>query len=265
MMALPLISSGRAEGVLLVARMAGGPRFAPSDLEMAADFAGQASLAMQLARARASEQRMLLLEDRGRIARDLHDHVIQQLFGTGLELQSVAGSIESPVDRERILRSVTNLDTAVTQIRTVIFALSAREDTRDSVRHRIIDLANDLASGLQKTPTVAFTGPVDLVITGSLADDVVAVTREALSNAARHANAEQTGVTLDVADGMIHLVISDNGGGITDPSRRSGLANLEERATARGGSFVVDTGAGGTRVGWSVPIESVDDDGTEAS
>lgn len=265
MMALPLISSGRAEGVLLVVRMAGGPRFAPSDLEMAADFAGQASLAMQLARARASEQRMILLEDRGRIARDLHDHVIQQLFGTGLELQSVAGSIESPVDRERILRSVTNLDTAVTQIRTVIFALSAREDTRDSVRHRIIDLANDLASGLQKTPTVAFTGPVDLVITGSLADDVVAVTREALSNAARHANAEQTGVTLDVVDGMIHLVISDNGGGITDPARRSGLANLEERATARGGSFVVDTGAGGTRVGWSVPIENVDDDGTEAS
>ncbi|MHC5796412.1 sensor histidine kinase [Lacisediminihabitans sp. FW035] len=259
MMAFPLISSGRAEGVLLVARMAGGLRFAPSDLEMAADFAGQASLAMQLARARASEQRMLLLEDRGRIARDLHDHVIQQLFGTGLELQSVAGSIESPVDRERILRSVTNLDTAVTQIRTVIFALSARQDTRDSVRHRILDLANDLSSGLQKSPTVAFTGPVDLVVTGGLADDVVAVTREALANAAKHASADQTGVTLDVVDGMIRLVISDNGGGIGDTSRRSGLANLEARATARGGTFVVDTGPDGTRLGWIVPIDGSDD------
>ena len=264
MMAVPLIAAGRAEGVLLVARMAGGLRFASSDLEMAADFARQASLAMQLARARASEQRMLLLEDRARIARDLHDHVIQQLFGTGLELQSVAGSLESPTDRERILQSVTNLDTAVTQIRTVIFALSARHDNRDSVRHRILDLAHDLAPGLLKSPTVAFTGPVDLVVTGSLADDVVAVTREALANAAKHANASQTGVTLDIVDGMIQLVISDNGGGIRDTSRRSGLANLEARANERGGSFVVNTGAGGTSVVWSVPIDG-SDDGTEAS
>jgi signal transduction histidine kinase len=255
MMAVPLISAGRAEGVLLVARRADGIRFTASDLEMAADFAGQASLAVELARARASEQRMLLLEDRGRIARDLHDHVIQQLFGTGLELQSVAGSIESPVERERILRSVTNLDTAVTQIRTVIFALSARQDPHDSVRHRIIDLANDLASRLRKSPTVAFSGPVDLMVTGDLAEDVVAVTREGLSNAARHARAEQTGVTLDVLNGMLHLTIFDDGGGITDTSRRSGLANLEARATARGGSFVVDTGAGGTRLRWSVPID----------
>lgn len=264
MMAVPLIAAGRAEGVLLVARMAGGLCFAPSDLEMAADFAGQASLAVQLTRARASEQRMLLLEDRGRIARDLHDHVIQQLFGTGLELQSIAGSIESPIDRERILRSVTNLDTAVTQIRTVIFALSAHQDNRDSVRHRILDLANDLAPGQQKSPTVAFGGPVDLMVTGSLADDVVAVTREALANAAKHADADQTGVTLNVADGMIHLVISDNGGGITDTSRRSGLANLEERAIARGGSFVVNTGPEGTSVDWSVPIDGLDD-GTDAA
>jgi len=213
---------------------------------------------MQLARARASEQRMLLLEDRGRIARDLHDHVIQQLFGTGLELQSVAGSIESPIDRERILQSVANLDTAVTQIRTVIFALSARQDTRDSVRHRILDLANDLASGLQKSPTVAFTGAVDLVVTGGLADDVVAVTREALANAARHANAEQTGVSLDIVEGTVHLLISDNGGGITDTSRRSGLANLEARAIARGGSLIVDTGSDGTRLHWSVPVDDTD-------
>jgi signal transduction histidine kinase len=258
------VSAGRAEGVLLVARVAGGLRFTPADLEMTADFAGQASLAVQLARARASEQRMLLLEDRGRIARDLHDHVIQQLFGTGLELQSVAGSIESPMERERILQAVTNLDAAVTQIRTVIFALSPRQDTRDSVRHRILDLANDLTPGLQKSPTVSFTGPVDLVVTGTLADDVVAVVREALANAAKHANADQTGVTLDIVDGTIRLVISDNGGGISDSSRRSGLANLEERATARGGSFTVNTGPAGTSVDWRVPIDG-SDDGTDAA
>ncbi len=265
MMAVPLIAAGRAEGVLLVARLADGLHFTASDLEMAADFAGQASLAMQLARARASEQRMLLLEDRGRIARDLHDHVIQQLFGTGLELQNIAGSIESPVERERILRSVANLDTAVTEIRTVIFALSAHQNPRDSVRHRIIDLANDLASRLRKSPRVTFSGPVDLMVTGDLAEDVVAVIREGLSNAARHAGADQTGVTLDVLDGMVHLAIVDDGGGITDPSRRSGLANLEARATARGGTFVVDTGARGTRLLWSVPIDTDNETGVARS
>jgi signal transduction histidine kinase len=190
--------------------------------------------------------------------------MIQQLFGTGLELQSVAGSIESPMERERILQAVTNLDAAVTQIRTVIFALSPRQDTRDSVRHRILDLANDLTPGLQKSPTVSFTGPVDLVVTGTLADDVVAVVREALANAAKHANADQTGVTLDIVDGTIRLVISDNGGGISDSSRRSGLANLEERATARGGSFTVNTGPAGTSVDWRVPIDG-SDDGTDAA
>ncbi|MES2092546.1 MAG: GAF domain-containing protein [Actinomycetota bacterium] len=265
MMAVPLISAGRAEGVLLVARLADGLHFTASDLEMAADFAGQASLAMQLARARASEQRMLLLEDRGRIARDLHDHVIQQLFGTGLELQNIAGSIESAVERERILHSVANLDTAVTEIRTVIFALSAHQNPRDSVRHRIIDLANDLASRLRKSPRVTFSGPVDLMVTGDLTEDVVAVIREGLSNAARHADADQTGVTLDVLNGMVHLAIVDDGGGITDPSRRSGLANLEARATARGGTFVVDTGARGTRLLWSVPIDTDNETGVARS
>lgn len=255
MMAFPLIASGKAEGVLLVARVAGGMRFDPSDLEMAADFAGQASLAMQLTRARASEERMLLLEDRGRIARDLHDHVIQQLFGTGLELQSVAGSIESPIERERILHSVATLDAAVTQIRTVIFALSASHSSQDSVRHRILDLANDLTPGPQKSPTVGFSGPVDLVVTGDLADDVVAVTREALANAVKHAHADQMDVSLDVIDGMIRLVVTDNGRGITNTTRRSGLANLHARADARGGSFDVASGRDGTRLSWSVPIE----------
>jgi signal transduction histidine kinase len=138
----------------------------------------------------------------------------------------------------------------------VIFALSARQDTLDSVRHRILDLVHDLAPGLQKSPTVGFTGPVDLVVTGALADDVIAVTREALTNAVKHSQADQTGVILDIIDGMVHLMICDNGAGITDTSRRSGLANLEARATERGGSFVITTGPTGTTVDWSVPISN---------
>ena len=92
------------------------------------------------------------------------------------------------------------------------------------------------------------------MVTGPLADDVVAVTREALTNVVKHSRADQTGVTLDISGGMVHLMICDNGAGITDTSRRSGLANLEARATERGGSFVITTGPTGTTVDWSVPI-----------
>jgi GAF domain-containing protein len=109
-MAMPLMTAGLAQGVLLVARMQRDRRFAATDIEMAADFAGQASVAIELEAARADRQRMVVLEDRGRIARDLHDHVIQQLFGTGLELQSIAGSLPMGPASDRIVQSVSNLD-----------------------------------------------------------------------------------------------------------------------------------------------------------
>jgi signal transduction histidine kinase len=259
-MALPLVVGSRAEGALIVARVHGAMSFSPADLEMAADFAGQASVAMELAKARATRQRMLLLEDRGRIARDLHDHVIQQLFATGLELQSLAGVIAPSPEADRVLRSVSSLDAAIAQIRTVIFALSSQaEDRRDTVRHWIIDLANELAPGLARTPTVQFSGPVDLVVTEGLADDVIAVTREALTNAAKHAGAQNTMVSLAATDGWVVLEIRDDGaGGVSASPRRSGLANLEERAVRRRGTFSLDSDDSGTRVCWSVPFDLAD-------
>lgn len=258
-MAIPLMSGGRAEGVLLVFRVEGGHRFATSDLEMAADFAGQASLALEIIKARSAQERMLVLEDRGRIARDLHDHVIQQLFGTGLELQSVAGSMPEGTLSDRVMQSVNNLDMAIAQIRTVIFALSSPEgQNRDSIRHRLIDLASDTAPALKHTPSVGFSGPVDLVVTGALTDDVLAVAREGLSNAARHAGASHTSMNLRVVDSLITLTIADDGGGMSGNGRRSGLANLEARASARGGTFAIDSDSDGTRITWTVPLPELE-------
>jgi signal transduction histidine kinase len=257
-MAVPIMTSGLVQGVLLVSRMPGGHRFTPSDLEMAADFAGQASVAMELEAARADRQRMVVLEDRGRIARDLHDHVIQQLFGTGLELQSIAGSLPMGPASDRILQSVTNLDASISQIRTIIFALSAHsDDSRATVRHSIIDLANELASALDSTPTVSFSGPVDLIVTGELADDVLAVAREALINIVKHAEAAHASVALNVRSGEVRLEVTDDGHGVTDTSRRSGVGNLEERALRRGGTFALDSDSAGTRLVWQVPYETV--------
>ncbi|MCU1471743.1 MAG: Two-component system histidine kinase [Glaciihabitans sp.] len=257
-MAVPLMTDGLAEGVLLVARMHGKLPFAVTDLEMAADFAGQASVAMELEAARADRQRMVILEDRGRIARDLHDHVIQQLFGTGLELQSIAGGLPMGPVSDRIVQSVTNLDATISQIRTIIFALSAQaSEAPTSVRHWIIDLANELAPALESTPAVSFAGPVDLIVTNDLADDVLAVAREALVNVIKHAGASHTSVSLAVREGHVYLEIVDDGHGFDEATRRSGVANLEHRAVSRGGVFAVESDSKGTRLLWQVPYETV--------
>jgi signal transduction histidine kinase len=251
---VPLLAEGIPDGVLIVGRLQGRARFARSDLELAADFAGQASIALELLRAKTAQQTMLLAEDRSRIARDLHDHVIQQLFGSGLELQSVASAIGSPDLAQRVLTTVGNLDDAIAQIRTVIFALTPpKRSTRDGIRHRLIDVATEVAPALPKMPSVSFAGPVDLAVQGALADDVLAVSREALTNAAKHAHAQRTGLTLTVTEADVVLEITDDGVGIRS-DRRSGLANLASRAERRGGSLTVTTGDDGTQLTWVVPL-----------
>jgi len=256
MMVVPLVGSVGNRGVLLVARARGGDGFTAVDLEMAADFAGQASIAMELAEARLDSQRMVLLEDRGRIARDLHDHVIQQLFATGLQLHTIAGrSSAAPVAAD-VLKTVANIDNSIAQIRTAIFALNVQDDEpTSSMRHRIIDLVNDMSPGFPSTPAVSFSGPVDLVITEDLADDVIAVAREALANVIKHAFARHTTLTLAVAGAVVTLSISDDGVGFSESSRRSGIANIESRALHRGGTLELDSADSGTTLRWAVPFE----------
>ncbi len=254
--AIPLVAGGQARGVLIAVRRSGAARFTSADLEMVADFAGQATLAMELADARADRQRFLLLEDRSRIARDLHDHVIQQLFASGLELHSVAGTLPAGASADRIAHVVTNLDAAIAQIRTVIFALSSSgADQPDSVRHRIIDLVSEFDGGLEHTPAVTFKGQIDLMITEDLAGDVLAVIREALANVARHSQAKSASIRVAVENDRVKVEIQDDGVGIPPGRHRSGLANLEERAVLRGGTCGVDTTSAGTLVRWEIPCE----------
>jgi signal transduction histidine kinase len=260
-MAVPLIASGRILGVMIVSRRPGSTPFIDPDLEVAADFAGRATVAMELASARADRQRMVLMADRGRIARDLHDHVIQQLFATGLELQSVASAISPAHAAKAVTASVAQIDAAIAQIRTAIFALgSGTSDRHDTIRHRIIDVVNELGSALPHTPRLDFSGPVDLVMTEALAHDVIAVTREALTNVAKHAAASTASVSLTAGGGTVDLEVVDDGIGVTAPHRRSGLANLETRATARSGSCTLVSEPGRTVLTWSVPIPDDEED-----
>ncbi|WP_368496184.1 GAF domain-containing protein [Herbiconiux sp. A18JL235] len=245
-------------GVLVAARAPGRPSFTPTDLEVGVDLGERISVALALARARADQQRMVVLEDRGRIARDLHDHVIQDLFGTGLELQSLA-PILATADRARLDEAVTRIDRAIAQIRKIVFALTPPSDnTSASARHRVLDIAADASKALPKPVNVSFTGPVDLFVTGELADDVTAVVRELLSNVVRHSGASDVDVTLTVDDTDILIEVSDDGIGMPSEVRRSGLTNLKARVTALQGTMEVSTSASGTRVVWRIPIPDED-------
>lgn len=253
-MAVPLTTAGTMTGVLAVSRLPGSPSFAAEDLEMVADLAGRVGIAMELAAARSDRQQIALMEERGRIARDLHDHVIQQLFATGLELQSIAGALPPGEWTRRLEETISRVDESIGQIRTAIFALSSRrQDDRNTIRHRIIDLVAELGASLAQKPWVSFEGPVDLVIVDDLAADVLAVVRESLTNAARHAAAGRVSIVVAIRDSTVEIEVQ-NDGARPGTSRRSGLANLHERAVRRGGEAAFDSTDGVATFRWRVPV-----------
>lgn len=253
-MALPVRAGDQVLGALSVYRAPGAPRFTDAERAMASEFALQAGVAIELTRGRADRQRLLLVEDRSRIARDLHDHVIQRLFGTGLALQAVGA--RNPGAAEAIGAQVDAIDAAIGEIRTAIFALAPRPGSDGALRHRLLDVATEAAHGLENPPLMTFAGPVDLLITGQLADDVLAVVRESLANAARHARATRVEVAVAVDDERVVVTIDDDGIGVPDAVHRaSGSRNLDDRARRRRGSFDLSRRPeGGTRARWSVPV-----------
>ncbi|ODU65376.1 MAG: hypothetical protein BGO97_05360 [Micrococcales bacterium 70-64] len=255
-LAIPFSSADSPAGVLTVARLPGRMAFTTSDLEMASDFAGQVSVALRLAASRSDRARLAVLEDRGRIARDLHDHVIQRLFGAGLSLQAIAGLVGDEATRARIAEQVDALDAAIAEIRTAIFTLNTPSDAESPMlRHRVVDVLGEMSSLFRDSPRVTFSGPVDLLLDQALADDVVAVVREGLTNVVRHAGATQTSVTVAVAADRALVRIEDDGRGIQSTSRASGTANLEQRARARNGTLALEPRpGGGTVLTWDVPL-----------
>ncbi|MGH1525608.1 GAF domain-containing sensor histidine kinase [Leifsonia sp. L25] len=240
--------------VLIAVRESGDLPFSAFELERVVTFSRQAALAMELADARADRERVVLLEDRARIARDLHDHVIQQLFGAGLELQSVQSSLGPGLLADRIDGTVKSLDDAIAQIRTAIFSLSRQQGPAESLRHRLLDIVQEVGEALPQPATVSFSGPVDLVSDPALADDVAAFVREGLTNVVRHAGAGSATVEVVASADEITVDVADDGNGIGETSRRSGLRNLSERAELRAGTLDVESTARGTRLRLRLPV-----------
>jgi signal transduction histidine kinase len=254
MVIVPLLGSAKINGVLSAGRRLGRPGFSPVDLDMIAGFANQASIAIELAEARAEQHRAAMLDDRDRIAADLHDQVIQQLFAAGLSLQSVASTLDRGPAADRILTTIHSIDRAIAQIRTTVFQLNQiPSDAAPGARQRLLDVSSELTAPLGFAPTMRFAGIID-TLPGDLADDLVAVLREALSNIARHAGARTAEVDLAVDRQRVSLTVSDDGVGIGESTRRSGLANLRRRAERHGGTFELKARSpAGTTLSWSVP------------
>lgn len=255
--AVPIGTGDGVRGVVLLVRQAGHTVFSEKETEPLQGFAGQAAVAMELADRRSDAEQMALLEDRDRIARDLHDMAIQRLFATGMTLQSAGRFIEHPQASERVQRAVEDLDDTIKIIRSTIFGLRSREGAAgQTLRARVVRAVGEAAPVLGFAPSLRMEGLLDTQVPRETADHVVAVLSEALTNVARHARAGRAEVVLETDGREVRLTVSDNGVGIPPEGRRSGLRNMAERAQQLGGELELTCPpSGGTTLVWRVPVE----------
>jgi signal transduction histidine kinase len=251
----PLGAIGNVRGVLTVGRRAGSMPLTHAAVEMVAAFAAQAAIALELADARRDAEQVAVLQDRERIARDLHDLVIQRLYATGMSLQGAMPLLARPEGTDRVSRAVDALDETIVEIRSAIFGLQARPDIKQPLmRDAILDVIEEMTELLGFAPSLRLAGDLDGRMPAEIAEHLLVVLREALSNAARHAGASRVEVTADVGRDLI-LTVRDDGSGIKDTTRRSGLANLAERAAQLGGALEIRSAeTGGTELRWQVPL-----------
>jgi PAS domain S-box-containing protein len=220
--------------------------------EILSSIATQAILAFEMASVRSERDRLIISADRERIARDLHDLVIQRLFGAGLRLQGALGLIDNAPAAARVASTIDDLDTTIKEIREAIFALESAPGT--GLRARVLESVADATEALGFKPGLSFHGPADLEVSLQVQLEAAAVLREALSNSARHAHASRVDVHITVDDELSVLVV-DNGVGFSKPARLSGIANARARAELLGGSLdVAAADGGGTCFEWRVPV-----------
>jgi two-component system, NarL family, sensor histidine kinase DevS len=252
-LALPLGGGESIAGVLLTIRARGAPGFDDHELQIVSSFADQAALALRYAENQSARRELEVLADRDRIARDLHDHVIQRLFAIGLAMQGTHRRAKSPAVAARITDHIDQLHEVIQEIRGAIFDLQAGHDEATRLRVTLHEVITELTEDTPLRTTVRMSGAL-AVVPAVLAEHAEAVVREAVSNAVRHANAGELTVTVSVDDDLV-IDVTDDGVGIPDTVARSGLHNLCQRAELAGGTCVVERADhGGTRVLWTAPL-----------
>lgn len=262
---VPIRVHGEVYGTLYLTNKEGAKEFTEDDEELVVALAMAAGIAIENARLHELVRDRALTEDRDRIARDLHDSVIQRLFAIGLSLQGTARLVERPEAVMRIGEAIDKLDDTIRELRKAIFDIELTIN-KQGLHPKVLDLVHELRPVLGLHPQVSFTGPVDTKVTGSLAEEVLAVLREALTNVGKHAHASQVVVTVAAGD-ELRLVVADDGDGMDAASDASGLGlkNIRQRAERLGGSVELGRSReGGTRITWHVPIAVGDGPGDPA-
>ena len=250
--------AGDGQGVILLSRAAASTGYSLTDVEMSAVFGTQVSLALELASVHRMREEQAVLGDRDRIARDLHDLVIQRLFAAGLSIQSLRRFTNDSVALDRINAVTTELDDTIRELRDTIYSLRGMAQDTGTLSSRILTVIKEGAASLSYAPRIRLSGPIDAPLADALSSSLLAVISEGLSNAARHSQASAIDISVDADTDRIKLVIADNGCGFSKPIRRSGLDNLKERAALLGGKFSVRSVPGeGTRLRWSAPVPEV--------
>ena len=255
--AVPIGTGEGVRGVALLVRASGHPVFTEKEIKPLQAFAAQAAVAMELAERRRDVEQIAMLQDRDRIARDLHDLAIQRLFATGMTLQSAGRFIEHSEASERVARAVDDLDETIKIIRSTIFGLRSREQADESgLRSRVVRVVGEMAPMLGYAPSLRMEGLLDTQVPKEISDHVIAVLSEALTNVARHAHAGHAEVVLETDGREIRLSVTDDGVGIPPGGRRSGLRNMAERAEQLNGTLQVTSPAGGgVSLVWCVPVK----------
>ena len=251
----PLGPGGDIRGVLTAGRHQGALPLAPAAVDMLITFAAQAGIGLELAEHRREAQRLALFEDRDRIARDLHDLVIQRLFATGMSLQGATALIGDAEVTQRVEKAVDALDETIRDIRSAIFELQSRGEAKPlPLRGRILGVVEEMTDPLGYPPGLRMAGQLDTRVSEPIAEQMLAALREALANVAKHARASRVDVAVEAGHDLV-LTVRDDGVGLGKSTRRSGLANLAERAAELGGTMRATAAeSGGTKVEWRVPL-----------
>jgi signal transduction histidine kinase len=256
---VPVRVRGEVFGNLYLTEKLGSAEFTEEDEATAVTLAMAAGIAIENARLHGVARDHTLTEDRDRIARDLHDTVIQRLFAVGLSLQGTARLVDRPEVAGRIGDAINKLDETIRHLRTAIFNLEMTIN-QDGFRRMVFDLLHELTPVIGAVPHVTFTGLVDAAVSGSIADHALATLREALTNVGRHAAASHVAVTVAAGDDL-RLVVVDDGRGMGGAGADGrGLRNMRTRAERLGGSLELGTSReGGTRLIWHIPLTLSED------
>jgi signal transduction histidine kinase len=255
---VPILVRDQVFGNLYLTEKDAAEEFSAEDEGLAVALAGAAGIAIENARLHARVRDLTLIEDRERIAADLHDTVIQRLFATGLALQGTVRAIPSPEVAARIESAVGDLDETIRQIRSTIFALQAPRVPGRSLRAEILGLATEAAASLRFEPQVQLAGPLDAAVDEEIGTQLLSVLREGLSNVVRHAHANRVEIIVAVDGSHVQARIYDDGVGPGTGSRAGGrgLENLSHRAESLGGHMHLSAGPDGrgTELTWQVPL-----------